>query len=89
MQVDTLIPACNHYELIYSLIRPRIGKKTQLINPFATLAAEISSHALVESLATPAADGVQLQQFFVTSRTDHLVKSVNDYFNQPLELTQI
>jgi glutamate racemase len=89
VQVDTLIPACNHYQLIYSLIRPRIGKKVQLIDPFATLAAEISSHAFLENLSVSESVGRQRQRFFVTSRTEHLEKSANYYFNQPLELTQV
>ena len=89
MQVDTLIPACNHYQLIYPLIRPRIGKKVHLIDPFATLAAEINSLAFPENFAVSESVGTQRQRFFVTSRTEYLEKSANYYSNQPLKLTQV
>ncbi len=42
-QIDTLIPACNHYPLLEDIIQEKIGKKVAMVDPSFALASRVKA----------------------------------------------
>lgn len=41
-QIDTLVPACSHYQLLLSLLAARIGRRVRVVDPFKALVEAVA-----------------------------------------------
>ncbi|MDR3090461.1 MAG: glutamate racemase [Desulfobulbaceae bacterium] len=85
-RIDTLVLGCTHYPLLASLIQPRIGKKTRLID--SSLAAASFLKKTLNDNAT-LAQSLNIggeNRFFVTDRTESVQKIAETIFHRPMTL---
>ena len=90
-QIDTLVLGCTHYPLLKHIIKPRIGKKVQLIDSSVEMAIHVrdflhNNDKLKDQLFET--EGVK-SRFIVSDSTNAVQTMAAKIFGRPMELEKI
>ncbi|HSR35663.1 MAG TPA: aspartate/glutamate racemase family protein, partial [Desulfurivibrionaceae bacterium] len=89
-QVDTFVLGCTHYPLLKEIIQARIGKKVQVIDSSAALAAELRDYLEQHpALAAGLAASGQPSRYYVSDVTEAAMAIAQRIFGRPISLEKV
>jgi len=85
-KIDTLILGCTHYPLLAGIIREKIGKRVEIVDPSAEVATAVREYLRQEGSLAGAGDALNGNRFYLTDLTPTTQEVVQRFLGERVSI---